>query len=170
MNIVTVLLRLIHIVAGMFWVGGSVMMVGFVQPTVAAMGPEGAKFMQRFAGPSRFPLFMNLAAPLTTLAGLALYWMDSGFRVEWIVTGPGLGFTVGGVAGIAAFILGAVVMGPTSAQMAALGKEIQVAGGPPTPAQASRMRTLQGKFHQGGLWGAILLIVALGAMSVARYL
>jgi len=170
MNIVTVLLRLIHISAGVFWVGGSVMTIGFIQPTAAALGPEGAKFMQRLTGPGRLPFFMNLAAPLATLAGLALYWMDSGFRVEWIVTGPGLGFTVGGVAGIAAFILGVVVMGPTAAQMGALGTEIQVAGGPPTPAQASRMRTLQGKFHQGGLWGTVLLVVALAAMSVARYL
>ena len=170
MDIVTVLLRLTHIVAGMFWVGGSVMTVGFIQPTVAAIGPEGTKFMQRFTGPSRFPFFMNLAAPLTTLAGLVLYWMDSGFRVEWIATGPGLGFTIGGVIGIAALVLGAVVMSPTSAQMAALGKEMQMAGGPPTPAQASRMRMLQNKFHQGGQWGATLLVVALAAMSVARYL
>ena len=170
MNIVTVLLRLIHIVAGVFWVGGSVIMIGFVEPTVAAIGPDGAKFMQRFAGPSRFPLFMNLAAPLTTLAGLVLYWMDSGFRIEWIVTRSGLGFTAGGVAGVAALILGAVVMGPTSAQMAALGQEMQVAGGPPTPVQVSRMRMLQDKLHQGGLWGAILLVVAVAAMSVARYL
>jgi hypothetical protein len=170
MNIVAVLLRFIHIVAGTFWVGGAVMMIGFVQPTVAAIGPEGAKFMQRFAGPSRYPLFMNLAAPLTTLAGLVLYWMDSGFRIAWVVTGPGLGFTVGGLAGIAAFALGVVVMRPTTEQMAALGKEMQTAGGPPTPVQISQMRMLQDKLHQGGLWGAILLVVAVTAMSVARYL
>ena len=170
MNIVTILLRLIHIAAGMFWVGGSVMTIGFIQPTANGMGSEGAKFMQRLTGPSRLPFFMNLAAPLATLAGLTLYWMDSGFRPEWIVTGPGLGFTVGGMAGIAAFILGVVVMGPTSVQMGALGKEIQAAGEPPTPAQVSRMQMLQGRLHQGGLWGTVLLVVAVAAMSVARYL
>jgi uncharacterized membrane protein len=170
MNILVILLRLIHIAAGVFWVGGSVVMVSFVQPTAAAIGPEGAKFMQRFAGPSRFPFFMNLAAPLTTLAGLILYWMDSGFRTEWIVTGPGLGFTLGGLVGIAAFVLGVAVMRPTTEQMAALGKEMQTAGGPPTPIQLSQMQMLQNRLHQGGLLGAILLVVAVTAMSVARYL
>ena len=55
-------------------------------------------------------------------------------------------------------------------QMATLGQEMQMAGGPPTPVQVSRMRMLQDKLHQGGLWGAILLVVAVAAMSVARYL
>ena len=88
---------------------------------------------------------MNIVAPLTTLAGLVLYWMDSGFRIQWIVARPGLGVTAGGPAGIAAFVPGVEVMRPTTEQMTALGKEMQ-------------------------LWGAILLVVAVTAMSVARYL
>jgi uncharacterized membrane protein len=170
MNAITIILRLIHIFAGVFWVGSSLTLVGFVEPAARAIGPEGAKFMQRLTGQTRFTFFAALSAPLTVLAGLVLYWQDSGFRPEWILTPSGLGFTVGGLAGIAAFVLGAAIIGPTAGQIAALGKEIQAAGGPPTPAQATKMHTLQEKLHRIGVWGAALLALAVVAMATARYL
>ena len=39
------LLRIIHIVGGVFWVGGSIVMTYFVGPAVGAMGEAGPKFM-----------------------------------------------------------------------------------------------------------------------------
>jgi uncharacterized membrane protein len=170
MDTVMIFLRLVHILGGIFWAGGAIITAGFILPTVRAIGPEGSRFMQRFAGPSRFAFFMSLAAPLTTLAGLVLYWKDSGFRIEWIVTRAGLGYTVGGLAGIAALVLGLAVMSPTTTRVEALGKEMQAGGRPPTPAQLAQMQALQEGLRASGIWGAILLIIAVVAMSVARYL
>jgi hypothetical protein len=170
MNAIVILLRLVHIVAGVFWVGALITMTGFIQPAAKAIGPDGGKFMQQLVGPSRLSFFMSLAAPLTTLAGLALYWLDSGFRIEWILTPTGLGFTIGGLTGIAALLSGFAVMKPTSDRVAALGKEMQTAGGPPSPTQVTEMQALQEKMRLGGRWVAALLVIAVIAMAIARYL
>ena len=39
------LFRLLHIFAGVLWVGGVVLIALFVQPTVRAIGPAGGQFM-----------------------------------------------------------------------------------------------------------------------------
>jgi uncharacterized membrane protein len=39
------LLRIIHIVAGVFWVGGTLIMTFFVAPAIGATGESGQKFV-----------------------------------------------------------------------------------------------------------------------------
>lgn len=91
-------LRLVHMVAGVFWAGAAFTLAGFVEPTVRAAGPEGGRFMQRLAEHSRFSFFMSLSSLLTTGTGLLLYWPASaGLQVGWIASSTGRAFTVGGV-------------------------------------------------------------------------
>ena len=45
MNLLIIVLRLIHILAGVFWLGGSFMSAIFLTPAVAATGESGQKFM-----------------------------------------------------------------------------------------------------------------------------
>ncbi len=40
-----VILRVVHIVTGVIWVGSLFVVVVFVQPSAAALGPAGAPFM-----------------------------------------------------------------------------------------------------------------------------
>ncbi len=40
-------LRFVHIAAAIFWVGTSVFMLFFLEPTIRSLGAEGGKFMQR---------------------------------------------------------------------------------------------------------------------------
>lgn len=167
---VWILVRLIHIFAGVFWAGTAIALAGFIAPTARDLGAEGGKFVQRLVGPGRLSFFMDLAALSTTLSGLLLYWRDSGFHIEWIASKAGVGFTLGSLAGVATFALGLAVMKPTAARVKALGTALQAAGGPPTPGQMSEMQALQEKLAMGGLWGAVLLAVAVMAMSVSRYL
>ena len=49
MDFFLVALRLIHIVAGSFWVGAALMLAVFVEPTVRAVGPAGGQFMQKLS-------------------------------------------------------------------------------------------------------------------------
>ena len=165
-----IVLRLLHIVAGVFWVGGAWMVVGFLEPTASASAPEGPKFLQKLFQ-SRFPAVMSAAGGTNILAGLLLYWKDSGgLRLDWITTRAGLGFTVGAVAAIAAFAVGFGVSNPAADKMAAIGKEIQAAGKPPTPEQAAQLGRLAKTTSNGAKWVAGLLALALVAMAVARYL
>jgi uncharacterized membrane protein len=53
----TLLLRLIHILAGVFWVGAIFLIAGFLLPTARAMGREGGRFMQHLMLQRRLPVF-----------------------------------------------------------------------------------------------------------------
>jgi uncharacterized membrane protein len=43
---ITIILRLIHILAGIFWVGTAFLLAGFLAPTLRATGSEGGRFMR----------------------------------------------------------------------------------------------------------------------------
>jgi len=170
MNLLMILLRLVHIGAGVFWGGAAVMIAAFVEPAVKAAGPDGGRFMQRLVKGQRLSLAMSLAALLTALSGLVLYWPVSGhLSSEWLVSGPGLTLTIGSVAGLAAFALGFAVNGPTARRIAALGQEMQAAGGPPSPAQLAAMGSLQERMRKAGVVDAALLAVAVAGMAIASY-
>ena len=78
MNIYLIwLFRIIHIVAGVFWVGGVLMMTFFIAPTVGATGEAGQKFVSHLMSNLKFSARMSAAAGLTILAGGILYWNDS---------------------------------------------------------------------------------------------
>src|SRR5688572_2702916 len=105
-DIYVIILRLFHILGGVFWVGAVWMMVFFLMPTAQASAPEGPKFIQRLMQ-GRLPKVMSAASGMNILSGLLLYWRDSGgLRLDWITTAAGLSFTIGGVLAIIAFVLG----------------------------------------------------------------
>src|SRR2546427_10372809 len=96
-----VVLRLIHILSGIFWVGTTFFLVGFLQPVVAQSGPEGGRFAQRLMSQKRFQAAMSVAAGLTNLAGLALYGRVSpGFPHPWVTSGPRVVPAPGGPAAV----------------------------------------------------------------------
>jgi uncharacterized membrane protein len=169
-TIYLILLRTIHILAGVLWVGGSVIYIAFIEPTVKATAPASQKFMQHFMGRQRYALFMNVTSGLTVLAGVLLYWRDTGGQIlEWIQTGPGLGFTLGALFAIAVYLLGFFMIRPRAERLMALGKQIGMAGGPPTPEQATELSTLDREMGNLGRVDAVLLIISLVLMSTARY-
>ena len=78
MNILIILLRLIHIVAGVFWVGANMFTAFFLSPAVAANGDAGQKLMGYMVTKARISERITIAAVLTVLAGAVLYWNNSG--------------------------------------------------------------------------------------------
>lgn len=171
MDIYVLVLRLLHIFGGVFWVGGTFMLAGYIEPTVRAMGLDGGKFMQRFAGQSGFSQAMSVAAIANVVAGVLLYWHDSGgLQLTWITTATGVMFTLGGLAGITSAVIGFAITGSASTKLAEVGKQIASAGAPPAPEKLAQAQALQEKLRQGGRINAVLMIVALIGMSLARYL
>lgn len=129
MLLYVIILRLVHIVTATLWTGAAVMIAGFITPAVSATGPEGGKFMQRLIQHGRLPLFMNAMAWSATVSGILLYWQVSGgMQAGWITSPRGLGFTIGAVAGILAFIVGETINARAASRLGAIGREIQTAG------------------------------------------
>lgn len=166
MQFILITLRLIHIAAGAFWVGNALMIALVLLPGVRKGGPGGERALPM----AQISQAMSLASLLTTVSGLLLYWLVSRFAWGWIASPFGIGFTIGSLAGLAAFLLGLFSTGPTAKKLAALGGQIQAAGGPPLPAQMAELSRLQAKLTTSSTWGTILATAALALMAVARYL
>src|SRR3712207_2949537 len=108
-----VALRIVHILAGVFWVGSVAFMFVFLVPTTRALGPKAAPVMAHLNVKLRLSRVILGSGVVTVLAGLILYWRDSsGFDPDWILSPFGLGLTVGGLAGIAGLAIGATVIRP----------------------------------------------------------
>ena len=167
MAILFPILRIAHIAAAIFWVGTSLFMLFFLEPTVRSLGPDGGKFMQRLLGGTRFSLAISAAAMITILAGLILYGPVTGGSAQ-IMFGQRLPLTIGAIAGIAAGIVGGAMQGRASGQLTALGARMAKAGGPPSPADLAEMQRLQGVIRQGSLWGGALMIVDVVGMTWPR--
>ena len=172
MNIYIIVLRLIHIFSGVFWAGTTFLLASSVKPAIKATGPEAGKFMQKLSGsPGRLTDYLGITASLTAVSGLLLYWSVSAhFDPGFFLSGRGLVLTLGALAGIFAWLHGAFVVRKLSKRMEALGKEIQEAGGPPSPEQAAEIQEIQEKQFANGAVLAILLAIAVTGMSVAEYL
>jgi uncharacterized membrane protein len=166
-----IILRVIHIAAGTFWVGAAFVLFLFIQPSVRDLGPEGQRFGGHLATRRKLPLLIMVSGIVTVLAGALLYWRASGgFDGDWIGSGPGIGFTVGALAAIATLVLGLSMTKPAVDRIGALGQEIAGSGGRPTPEQAAEMQRLQARTVTLGKVSMVLLAIAVVAMATARYL
>jgi uncharacterized membrane protein len=162
-------LRLVHIVAGTFWVGSAVFLALFLLPTARASGLEGgrvaARLMQRM-GPA-----LGIGMLLTVIPGFIMYGrLSAGFNRAWVTSAPGLALGAGAIAAILAIVVGLAVNAPAGAKIAALRKSLDTQGGAPTAAQAAALARLQARVERGAQLGAAFLVVAACAMAVARYL
>ena len=165
----TILLRLIHILAGIFWVGAVFVMAGFLVPTVRETGREGGRFMQHLAQRRRLPVVLSIAMLLTMLSGFAMYArLAASTHGQWASTRPGIGYGVGALAAILAAITGATISGSAARRMAAIGQTAGTAG--PSAEQQAEMGRLQARIGLGSRIMAGLLAIAVGAMAAARYL
>ena len=165
----TILLRLIHILAGIFWVGGVFVVAGFLVPTVQELGPQGGRFMQHLAQRRRLPVVMSIAGLLTVLSGFAMYArLAASTHGQWAGSRPGIAYGVGALAAILGGIAGASISGRAARRMAAIGQA--AAAGGSSAEQQAEMGQLQARLALGSRVTAGLLAVAAGAMAVARYL
>ncbi|MCQ3937644.1 MAG: hypothetical protein DPW18_11445 [Chloroflexi bacterium] len=166
---VILVLRIAHIAGGVLWVGSAILYLLVLIPAVRSSESAGQKFMQNF-GP-RFGKMMGLVTTVTVLSGALLYarFFSGGISFIW-TTGAGAAFTVGALAALASYVIGSTVFGKTQEKIGALGAAMAGAGGPPKPEQVSEMNRLQSFLMKAYQFDLVLLVVAMVAMAVARYL
>jgi uncharacterized membrane protein len=166
---ITIMLRLIHILAGIFWVGSAFLMAGFLIPTVQQTGREGGRFIQHLMLQRKLPIFIGIAMLLTILSGLTMYArMAAATHGSWAGSGPGIAFGTGGLAAILGAIVGSVYSGGAGRRMAVIGQSIGPAG--PSPEQQAEISRLQARIGLGTRIVAALLALSAGAMAIGRYL
>jgi uncharacterized membrane protein len=166
MNYLVIILRLIHIVAGVFWVGSALMNHFFLSPTVAATAEAGQKFMAHLVTKAHLSTRIAISAIVTVLAGSWLYAIDSqDLTSAWSNSGPGLGFGIGGTFAIIGLVFGLLV-GINSSTLGNLGAEIK---GKPTTEQLTKIQKAQKQLSYAGPISTLALVLALICMATARY-
>jgi hypothetical protein len=167
MDVLAIALRIVHIVSGVFWVGGAALFFFYLEPAINKLGPDAEKFVDEVVNRRKIPIYFVAASTLTVLAGVILYWRDFG----GISTSPyGLALGLGGLAALIAWLGGNLLIPRTLGQLTAIVGEIRVAGGPPSPELAGRLHVTQERLRLIGMIDIVLLVFAVAAMAAARYL
>lgn len=171
MDIYIIVLRLIHIFAGIFWVGSGFFMVGLFIPAMRAQGPQGGRFMYGLMKYSRFNVAMPVSSLLTTAAGVLLYWeVSDGFNADWMGSDPGIVLSIGVTAGLLAFGHGAAVTGPTAGKVEKAMDAAFFKDGPPSPEEAATLQVLGAKMGHHAMISLVLMIISVVGMASARYM
>src|SRR5215210_8869325 len=160
------LLRIVHIVGGIFWVGGTLILTFFIGPTMGAIGESGQTFVGHLMNNLKFSNRMSAAAGSTILAGFILYWIDSqGFTSAWMSSGAGRGFGIGAAFALIGFVFG-IMTGRSTKAMAQLGAQMQ---GKPSPDQLTQMQEIRRRQATYSTLAAVTLVLASIFMAIARY-
>lgn len=164
-----IVLRIIHIFCGVFWVGFGLFNVFFLQPTVKALGPDGQKTMQYLTQKTRLLTTVYTAATFTMLSGIGLYWILSGFNLSFISSGYGVVLTMASISGIIGWFIAVIIIRGIFGEMKVIGGQIQASGNPPTPEQTNQMQALVARLGKMGKIAIAFMLIALLGMSFARF-
>lgn len=163
------LLRLIHILGGMFWVGAGVFSTIFLAPAMKAAGPAIAGAVMSNLQKRRMFTFMPIVATLTILSGARLMWIVSAGDSQWFTHRIGHTYAISGALAIIAFLTGLFVGRPA---MVKAGKLAQSAAsdGASKERIAAEMATLQRRAGLATGIATIMLVISAAGMAIARYL
>ncbi|MEX2177841.1 MAG: hypothetical protein WD801_03965 [Gemmatimonadaceae bacterium] len=161
-------LRLIHILGGVFWVGSAMFMMFFLGPALAKAGPSGGAVMSGLAARKLFT-WLPVSALLTMLSGARLMMIASGGDAHWFVHRVGHFYSVSAAFAVIAFLIGMVVSRPA---MMRVGKLTQSAASDETSIAliTAEVAKLQKRAAIATAIAVVLLVLSAAGMAVARYL
>ena len=156
MNWLMIVLRLVHVGGGAMWVGMMAFMTFYLTPALNEVGPDAGKVMQALQK-RKIMIVMPVIAILTIISGIWMFLRLAAGPSNFAASRTGMALSIGALSAIIAFLIGIVFMRPL--MMKAMTAT--------DPAEAQRLRARGAMLSQ---WVARLLMLALGAMAVARYL
>ena len=158
--VVLFLLRAIHILGGVLWVGGVVVVGLFLLPATQAVGPAAQPMMQFIMGRRKLPVYLMSLGVVTTLGGLLLFYRNVSLTGgAWARSPMGVGISVGAAAAILALIVGMTVSAPAAKKM----------NGPPDSMTPEQRAVLMRRLTLGARLTFFLLLVSALFMATARY-
>jgi len=167
MNYYLLVLRILHIGAGAYWVGAALSLAVIIRPALKEKGDTGQKFIDYLITKKRFGTESAGAGAMAGVAGLLLYWHDSqGLTSAWIQSSTGIGFVIGAVFGLIAFIFGVL----TDRQLKAMAELRAQFGDTPSEEQTSQLQMLDKQLSSKLNICALTLTLSVWIMAVSRYL
>ncbi|MCY4146897.1 MAG: hypothetical protein OXF90_10585 [Chloroflexi bacterium] len=151
------LLRLLHIVASVIWVGAALLMTMYIEPMAAG---SGAGFLRHLYRDTSLRRLVPLAALVSTVAGLLLYEM---LGYSGALGNPtGLTLTAGASFGLLAFLHGLFAVWRPAGRYAGA---LRSAG-----ADEAELTRMEDKIRRNGRVSMWLAMISLILMAGARYI
>lgn len=165
-----VILRLIHVLGGIFWVGTAVFTTLFLAPALASAGPSAAEVMGALRR-RHLMTALPVAALLTIASGARLMWIaSSGFAAAYFSTAHGSAYALAGAATVVAFLCAMLVARPAAIRSAALGRQIASSHEGERAAMRAQLAALARRNAIASVVTIALLLAGSAGMAVARYL
>jgi uncharacterized membrane protein len=161
------IVRLIHVLFGVFWVGSVLFTVLILKPRLAKLGPDYEKPVMGAIMPRVVPAMFASAFIVFISGTIITINMRAGDLGSLLTTGWGLMIFVGIVATIGAMSVGLGGLTPTGMRMARISGELN--GGPPTAAQAATLARLGRRMDRLERVDFALVLIALATMPLARF-
>jgi len=164
-----IVLRIVHVVGAIFWLGTSLFLGAFLAPALEAAGPAGGAVMQQLANRKLLTVIPTVAV-LTMLAGLRLMWItSSGFSEAYFHTRSGRAYETGATLAILAFILFMSTSHRIIKKSLVLGPQIAQAPEADKPALTAQLGALRKRSAKFGAISGVLLLSAAIMMAIGRY-
>jgi uncharacterized membrane protein len=167
MDYYVLFLRFLHIGAGVFWVGSTLVLAATITPALKGAGETGQKFVDYLVKHKKFGTNSAGAGAMAGIAGLLLYWHDSqGLTSLWMKSSTGIGFGVGAILALIAFIFGVLTDRKLKA-MAELREQLESVPSDEKTSQLQKLKEQQATYLK---ICAGTLTLSLWIMAVSRYL
>jgi len=170
MNVELILLRLVHVLGGMFWVGTGLFSAFFLMPTLAASGATMGTVM---AGLQRRRLYtvLPIVAILTIGSGMRLMYLASaGLDATYFASTSGRAFATAGASATLAWLVSAVVVRPSMQRATLLAATLADADEAERAALERQAAALRRRGQLGSTVALVLLVIGAAGMAIARYL
>ncbi|TMK84035.1 MAG: hypothetical protein E6G44_10740 [Actinobacteria bacterium] len=163
--------RFLHILAGVLWVGSAFLFVGFIGPSAAEVGPSAGPLLSVAVKKRKAAKVITGLGGVTVLAGWILWLHDMGLYGlgTWVTSRFGLVLTIGAALATIAAFEGSIGVGRNVERMVDLVDRVVASGGPPSPEQEAQIEHLGAELEKWGKIDLVLLVLAVTAMSTARY-
>jgi hypothetical protein len=167
MDYYVLFLRILHIGSGVFWVGSTLVLAATITPALKGAGETGQKFVDHLVKHKKFGTNSAGAGSMAGIAGLLLYWRDSqGLTSLWMRSSTGIGFGVGAIFGLIAFIFGVL----TDRKLKAMAELREQLESTPSAEKTSQLQILEKQQAAYLKICAGTLTLSLWIMAVSRYL
>jgi len=170
MHLLLLILRVVHIVCGILWVGFAVFVPLFLTPAMAELGPQGGRLMVALQRRGMMTLMPALALA-TIFSGGWLFWRVSGSSLsDFLATSRGHTLAAGALLGLTAFVSGIAFARPAAMRTAAA---MRALGADPAAEERQRLQAVVDRSRRQvtgvGQFSALLLLLAASCMALARY-
>ena len=168
-NVLFLSLLVLHVLLAAVWIGSTVFMTFFVMPVFEQAGPAGGQMMVAL-NRKGLSAFFGAIGGTTVLTGIYLFWRFTG-GFDPVVSGSraGIVYSIGGLAGLIAVVIGGSIVGRSAGKAVELIEQATKLSETEKKARLQQVAALTQRMKSAGAVVIVLQVIALALMAIAHY-